>query len=66
MGSSSRAIPDSRGQYDFPKAAYREIAGKDWLVGREEHVLEEINVAKACATSVKSWYTYQHPHEISK
>lgn len=40
---------DSRGQYEDFKAAYREIAGKDWLVGREEHVLEEINVAKAYA-----------------
>ena len=37
---------DSRGQYEDFKAAYREIAGKDWLVGREEHVLEEIHVAK--------------------
>jgi hypothetical protein len=40
---------DNRGQYESFKAAYGRIAGRDWAQGREEGVLEEINVAKAYA-----------------
>ena len=41
---------DNRGQYDAFKTAYRRIAGRDWEQGREEGVLEEINVANAYAS----------------
>jgi hypothetical protein len=40
---------DRRGQYEAFKAAYARIAGRDWLQGREEGVLEEGNVARAYA-----------------
>ena len=40
---------DNRGQYESFKAAYRRIAGRDWAQGREEGVLEEVNVARAYA-----------------
>ena len=40
---------DNRGQYEAFKAAYARISGRDWAQGREEGVLEEINVAKAYA-----------------
>ncbi len=40
---------DNRGQYGTFKAAYARIAGRDWVHGREEGVLEEANVAKAYA-----------------
>ncbi|MFW6724652.1 BREX system P-loop protein BrxC [Streptomyces sp. MAR4 CNY-716] len=40
---------DNRGQYGAFKAAYAQIAGRDWTYGREEGVLEEANVAKAYA-----------------
>ncbi|MEH0557026.1 BREX system P-loop protein BrxC [Streptomyces sp. B21-101] len=40
---------DNRGQYEQFKAAYAQIAGRDWVHGREEGVLEEANVAKAYA-----------------
>ncbi|SEC66021.1 hypothetical protein SAMN05216532_2029 [Streptomyces sp. 2231.1] len=40
---------DNRGQYGAFKAAYAQIAGRDWAHGREEGVLEEANVAKAYA-----------------
>ena len=40
---------DNRGQYEEFKAAYVRIAGRDWAQGREEGVLEEVNVAKAYA-----------------
>ncbi|MFF3695023.1 BREX system P-loop protein BrxC [Streptomyces sp. NPDC002221] len=40
---------DNRGQYEQFKAAYAQIAGRDWAHGREEGVLEEANVAKAYA-----------------
>ena len=40
---------DNRGQYETFKAAYTRISGRDWAQGREEGVLEEVNVAKAYA-----------------
>ena len=40
---------DNRGQYDAFKDAYARIAGRDWTMGREEGVLEEVNVAAAYA-----------------
>ncbi|MEU4177532.1 BREX system P-loop protein BrxC [Streptomyces sp. NPDC026589] len=40
---------DNRGQYGMFKAAYARIAGRDWVHGREEGVLEEANVASAYA-----------------
>jgi hypothetical protein len=40
---------DSRGQYEAFKSAYARIAGRDWAQGREESVLEEVNVARAYA-----------------
>ncbi|WP_330253686.1 BREX system P-loop protein BrxC [Nocardia sp. NBC_00565] len=40
---------DNRGQYEAFKAAYARIAGRDWTLGREEGVLEEVNVANAYA-----------------
>lgn len=40
---------DNRDQYEGFKAAYARIAGRDWVQGREEGVLEEVNVAKAFA-----------------
>lgn len=40
---------DNRGQYEAFKEAYARIAGRDWAQGREEGVLEEMNVAKAYA-----------------
>jgi len=40
---------DNRGQYEAFKSAYAQISGRDWTQGREEGVLEEINVAKAYA-----------------
>ncbi|WP_457966857.1 BREX system P-loop protein BrxC [Arthrobacter sp. D1-29] len=40
---------DNRGQYKAFKAAYARISGRDWTQGREEGVLEEVNVAKAYA-----------------
>ncbi|MEO3939821.1 BREX system P-loop protein BrxC [Paenarthrobacter nicotinovorans] len=40
---------DNRGQYEAFKAAYARISGRDWTQGREEGVLEEVNVAKAYA-----------------
>ena len=40
---------DNRDQYEPFKAAYARVAGRDWLQGREEGVLEELNVAKAYA-----------------
>ncbi|MFJ6157279.1 BREX system P-loop protein BrxC [Pseudarthrobacter sp. NPDC092184] len=40
---------DNRGQYEAFKAAYARISGRDWAQGREEGVLEEVNVAKAYA-----------------
>ena len=49
---------DKRGEYDAFKAAYQDVAGKDWSVGREEVMLEKSNIAKAYAqisgTSVES------------
>jgi hypothetical protein len=38
---------DNRGQYEAFKTAYARISGRDWAQGREEGVLEELNVAKA-------------------
>ena len=40
---------DNRGQYDAFKATYQRISGRDWAQGREEGVLEEVNVAAAYA-----------------
>lgn len=40
---------DNRGQYEAFKAAYARISGRDWAQGREEGVLEEVNVAQAYA-----------------
>ena len=40
---------DNRGQYGAFKAAYARIADREWALGREESVLEEVNVAKAYA-----------------
>ena len=40
---------DDRGQYEAFKAAYARISGRDWAQGREEGVLEEVNVANAYA-----------------
>jgi hypothetical protein len=40
---------DNRGQYQAFKATYARISGRDWAQGREEGVLEEVNVAKAYA-----------------
>ncbi|MCH4189981.1 MAG: BREX system P-loop protein BrxC [Bifidobacterium tibiigranuli] len=40
---------DNRGQLNAFKEAYARISGRDWLQGREEGVLEEVNVAKAYA-----------------
>jgi hypothetical protein len=40
---------DNRGQYEEFKAAYARIAGRDWAQGREEGILEELNVAAAYA-----------------
>ena len=40
---------DNRGQYGGFKAAYARISGRDWAQGREEGVLEEVNVARAYA-----------------
>ncbi len=40
---------DNRGQYQAFQAAYARISGRDWAQGREEGVLEEVNVAKAYA-----------------
>lgn len=40
---------DNRGQYEFFKDAYARISGRSWAQGREEGVLEEVNVAKAYA-----------------
>jgi len=38
---------DSRNLYAPFKAAYREIAGKEWTFGREQAILEAKNIAKA-------------------
>ncbi|MEW1805480.1 BREX system P-loop protein BrxC [Pseudarthrobacter sp. NPDC080039] len=40
---------DNRGQYEAFKDAYTRISGRSWSQGREEGVLEEVNVAKAYA-----------------
>ncbi|AOY70771.1 ATP-binding protein [Arthrobacter sp. ZXY-2] len=40
---------DNRGQYAAFKDAYSRISGRSWTQGREEGVLEEVNVAKAYA-----------------
>lgn len=40
---------DNRGQYDAFKQIYQRISGRDWAQGREEGVLEEVNVAEAYA-----------------
>ncbi len=40
---------DNRGQYDAFKTTYQRISGRDWTQGREEGVLEEVNVAEAYA-----------------
>ncbi len=40
---------DNRGQYDAFKQTYQRISGRDWAQGREEGVLEEVNVAAAYA-----------------
>ncbi|MCB5294485.1 BREX system P-loop protein BrxC [Arthrobacter sp. SO3] len=40
---------DNRGQYEAFQAAYSRISGRNWAQGREEGVLEEVNVAKAYA-----------------
>ncbi|ERI35655.1 ATP-binding protein [Arthrobacter sp. AK-YN10] len=40
---------DNRGQYEAFKDAYARISGRSWAQGREEGVLEEVNVAKAYA-----------------
>jgi hypothetical protein len=40
---------DERGQYADFKAAYREIAGKEWSFGREQALLEARNIARAYA-----------------
>ena len=40
---------DNRGQYEAFKDAYARISGRSWTQGREEGVLEEVNVAKAYA-----------------
>lgn len=38
---------DSRGLYDDFKAAYKNLAGKNWHTGREQALLESVNIAKA-------------------
>ncbi|MBJ7595965.1 MAG: BREX system P-loop protein BrxC [Candidatus Dormibacteraeota bacterium] len=40
---------DNRGEYEAFKTAYARISGRDWAQGREEGVLEEVNVAQAYA-----------------
>ena len=40
---------DKRGQYGAFKSAYSRISGKAWEKGREESILEELNVEKAYA-----------------
>jgi hypothetical protein len=40
---------DNRGLYEAFKSTYSRIAGRDWLQGREEGVLEELNIARAYA-----------------
>ena len=40
---------ENRGQYDAFKRTYQRISGRDWAQGREEGVLEEVNVAEAYA-----------------
>lgn len=38
---------DSRGSYGAFKDAYREVAGKEWMTGREQALLESMNIAGA-------------------
>ena len=40
---------DNRGVYQAFKAAYQQIAGKSWEKGREQHLLEGNNIARAYA-----------------
>jgi hypothetical protein len=40
---------DDRGVYEEFKAAYREVAGIDWEIGREQIILEKENIARAYA-----------------
>lgn len=40
---------ENRGQYAGFKEAYSRISGRDWIIGREESILEEANIAKAYA-----------------
>lgn len=40
---------DSRGIYGTFKEAYREVAGKEWTVGREQALLESARIAEAYA-----------------
>jgi hypothetical protein len=40
---------DNRGQYEAFQEAYKRISGREWTQGREEGVLEELNVAQAYA-----------------
>jgi len=40
---------DNRGRYEAFKTAYARVSGRDWAQGREEGVLEEVNVATAYA-----------------
>lgn len=40
---------DSRGLYEEFKAAYQTLAGIDWQKGREQALLESLNIAKAYA-----------------
>ncbi|MET3933749.1 BREX system P-loop protein BrxC [Arthrobacter sp. OAP107] len=53
---------DNRGQYEAFKDAYTRISGRSWAQGREEGVLEEVNVAKAYAEV--SGYTDSTPTNI--
>lgn len=40
---------DSRGIYEQFKLAYRELSGKDWTKGREQALLESVNISEAYA-----------------
>ena len=42
---------DSRGQFDAFKAAFQDTAGKSWLSGREQALLEAKNIATAFAAA---------------
>jgi len=45
---------DNRGQYAAFKAAYRDIAGKEWSFGREQALLEARNIARAYAVAAST------------